>query len=1605
MRPLKHMIKSLLLASFATLWCTSPVWGDDTEIFFGDVDTANIRPNVLFVIDTSGSMSSTVSGTGKDRLDNVKDAMFTLLEELNNVNVGLMRFTNPGGPVLYPVTNIDEVVPGTTITLETTVSSGNDDAQEFPSSGLMATSRDSLRLVENSEVELPLYTDFIAASIDDAEERNHTDDPTGAVSTTGSLLLLWGTNTAGTPAQSTVGLSFTGAEVPAGATITNAYIRFYSWSGDANQIALQVRGQPGVTPDFSATTNDITNRARTTAAVDWLVPNGYAFFESYDTPNIASVVQEIVDDPAWDPNSGEDDLVFFFDAHPTILSTGFRFNLANDFFFTVAPQLYVEYYEGATAPVTEVTNVGLRFDNLNVPRGATVTDAFVTFTSDRDFSDTHALSIDIEETGNGTSFSSSAGDITSRPVSGSPISWNGTTSTFNGGTYTTPNIAPLISTAINRGDWCGGNAVNLIITGTDGALPAWSADGNGSLAPRLTVRYDHDSIPDGGSCQDRTIFRAPLASVDDAYEEGSTVSVSDDFLQFYDQGSSKRDAGVRFRNIDIPKNAVIKDAYIEFTASDDDENNVDVLIQVEASDDAQFFTQTDGSVSDRNFEASTVTWSITNDWDTGDVNQTPDISSLVSAVVSRPGWDLGNSMMFRLSTSDSDDREAASFDGDPDSAPRLVVNFEDDGSGIQDRTVRDLMEEIVIGLNHNGLTPIQDTLYEAAQYYTGGNVLYGASRGFGPYSYARVSAAESMVDGTFQVNTPDGCSALDLNAAVCASETITGVGDASPQYDTPIESSCQRESHIILLTDGSANSANSTSLIPTFTGEACLNEPTVTTTEDTSTTPATTITTSTALSSGELCVKDLVSYLSETDLSPDLGDQQIVKTHTIGFNFSSQWLADVAEAGGGTYAEASQASDLVEEIKAIVGDVKAAETTFVSPVAAVNEFNQLEHLDQVYFALFRPEETPLWRGNVKRFRIDGNGDFVDANDNVAVDATTGFFFTSSQSFWSSEVDGAAVDIGGAEENVPSYVSRNLYTYYDGTASNVLSNSANALTTTNTDLTQSMFDVSLSTSGFEDLIEWVRGRDVLDEDGDSSTADDRYIIGDPLHSRPVAVTYGGTEENPDVQLFFGTNTGVIHSVDAASGQETFGFIPEEFLTMQQDLFNNQTTTTHPYGMDDTATVWQFDEDRDDIDPSDAGDFVRLYMGMRRGGRGYYALDVTDRSNPEVMFRITGGQVQANGDDFRELGQTWSRPIKTQIIVSGDTEPRDVLIFSAGYDDAQDDALIQTPDNMGRGFYIIDAVTGALIWSGGATGAQAWTTDFAGMDYSFPDSVGAVDINLDGLADMWFAADTGGQLWRFDIRNGQTLANLVTGGVIADLGVASGTNEESQNRRFFATPSVALQRDPEDGSPQMAVILGSGFRPSPLSTIATNRLYSIRQEDVFSPPGTYTSVEESQLFDVTGTASDTPLESTDVDAFNSSAGWFYTLPQTGEKAFTTPLVLNNEIIITTYTPGASNAAACQPTAGASRVYGFDLTAGALVFQQDLSTVGLPPEPTINFIDGTASTGNPPPGSEPGDDEDAGGVCPSGTEVVEFAGIERISDDTWCNTSQKTYWSKER
>lgn len=107
---------------------------DDTEIYFGASTAGTIRPNILFIMDTSGSMSTTVSGTTKSRLQTMQEALTDILDSVDNVNVGLMRYSAPsntdnnGGPVLYPVKYIDD--PAVEPAISATVSAASDDASE-----------------------------------------------------------------------------------------------------------------------------------------------------------------------------------------------------------------------------------------------------------------------------------------------------------------------------------------------------------------------------------------------------------------------------------------------------------------------------------------------------------------------------------------------------------------------------------------------------------------------------------------------------------------------------------------------------------------------------------------------------------------------------------------------------------------------------------------------------------------------------------------------------------------------------------------------------------------------------------------------------------------------------------------------------------------------------------------------------------------------------------------------------------------------------------------------------------------------------------------------------------------------------------------------------------------------------------------------------------------------------------------------------------------------------------------------------------------------------------------------------------------------------------
>ena len=140
---------------------------------------------------------------------------------------------------------------------------------------------------------------------------------------------------------------------------------------------------------------------------------------------------------------------------------------------------------------------------------------------------------------------------------------------------------------------------------------------------------------------------------------------------------------------------------------------------------------------------------------------------------------------------------------------------------------------------------------------------------------------------------------------------------------------------------------------------------------------------------------------------------------------------------------------------------------------------------------------------------------------------------------------------------------------------------------------------------------------FDADGDGNRQESRrWILADPLHSRPLAVSYGArpgssySDGNPDIRLFFGTNDGFFHVVrntwpsGAESGQESWAFLPTDMLGMQFQLAQNRVTgLAHPYGLDGEAVALITDIGRDGTVNPEEGDSVWVFIGQRRGGRGH------------------------------------------------------------------------------------------------------------------------------------------------------------------------------------------------------------------------------------------------------------------------------------------------------------------------------------------------------------------------------------------------------------------
>jgi type IV pilus assembly protein PilY1 len=856
--------------------------------------------------------------------------------------------------------------------------------------------------------------------------------------------------------------------------------------------------------------------------------------------------------------------------------------------------------------------------------------------------------------------------------------------------------------------------------------------------------------------------------------------------------------------------------------------------------------------------------------------------------------------------------------------------------GIQEMTAAartNLVNVIDLDIDGETNTPLCESLYEASRYFSGKSVDFGDN--------------DSNYGSNYRGNTPP---------------RDTDIEDEGV-YETPFNS-CTNDVYVILITDGKpTQDLAADAYISALPGIGAPFD----------------------VDGTDNYLAALAGWMHTNDLHDTLPDKQSSTLFTIGFgqdaiDDAGDLLREAAEQGGGQYYPATDPSALLASLQSALTNILEVNTSFTAPSVASNNFDRTETLDSVYYAMFVPSHGARWQGNLKKLKVT-NGKQVDRTGAAAID-DNGNISVDAKTFWSTDpvADGNDVKKGGVAEILREKTDRNILSDL------TLAGGLTTLTRTNAE-TYYGDSASLATAmdvdetDIDSTLAWAKGIDVDDEDNDNSTTDIRSdVFGDPLHSKPLVVNYGGDPDNQDVRIIVGTNAGVLHMFDDNGNtvDENWAFIPREFFPKIKKLRDNFTSSGKSYGIDGPATSYLLDVNGDGSIDNSAGDKAWIFFGLRRGGSSYYALDISDPDAPSLLWKI-----DAETPGFSHLGQSWSQPkVAYSTLNIVDDVPKPVLIFAGGYDLSKDSLTVPAVDNVdtvGRAVYMIDAQTGTLKWSLSPEATSSINTHFSGITDSIPSSIASLDSDSDGLIDRLYFGDTGGNVWRVDMPGSNPFSGSSpwTSFKLAELGGI--TNET--DRRFFSEPSVArtfisntIETTVSDGEggttsvitrqekPYEAILIGSGDRSTPSAIDTDDKFYMMKDENIITasfvlspthPQLTIPSaITHSDLYDYTDnpfdqTMTDTALQTLEL-AVGTQNGWYIDFVGDGEKNTAPAIVINGVAYFTSFTPAAVSSApdTCELSDGSGILYAVDLALGTTVYDWRTwgISAGIPDTPSI-------------------------------------------------------------
>ncbi|MBX2810916.1 MAG: hypothetical protein KTR25_03875 [Myxococcales bacterium] len=420
----------------------------------------------------------------------------------------------------------------------------------------------------------------------------------------------------------------------------------------------------------------------------------------------------------------------------------------------------------------------------------------------------------------------------------------------------------------------------------------------------------------------------------------------------------------------------------------------------------------------------------------------------------------------------------------------------------------------------------------------------------------------------------------------------------------------------------------------------------------------------------------------EVDALSKVDGVQPIRTYTIGFQAptaADALLQAMAIEGDGKAFSASSYSQLVQAFVEIIDNIIARSRVAFN--TGVIQTSGLFASNFTYSSSFRPSAEGHWPGTTKKYCVipDANYSdclFINGSDGLEINPNPRDIWTGDKSSNADQGGTGEViikDIFRVNNNKSSPPSspltkRTILTWrpehfgYVAVDPQILSGQE---TWTSNDCER--YSLLTHLHGFtEDLAD-------CDNANYQPLALDRWPIGASIHSEPVLLQYTSTCENTGDKCFVVTaaNDGMLHFYNAVTGRETSAIIPAEFWrpntiahhTLAERSKQPFHTTSHRYYLDGGLRLHHFDTNTDGTISS--GENAYLIVGLGRGGRAYYLMDVSAFSGvPSTRYNPIRPLIADEASGLQDLRDTWATPW-TGYLQASSSKQQLIAVFPSGH----------------------------------------------------------------------------------------------------------------------------------------------------------------------------------------------------------------------------------------------------------------------------------------------------------------------------------------------------